>query len=182
MTTVRIGTAYEPPENVYDGPDGTLLVALASIGEPREVDGDFGRRTVQEWTFAVDDGGEHDGQVIFDSWVTVPKADVHPKSTFYAYMVALLGREPSAREEFVIERDLIGRQAFAQIARDAKGYTRILSLVAIPARPKAKARPAPVPAPEPEEEEDEEEEPPLPEPPAAVPLRQRVAGARGSRF
>lgn len=156
MTTIKVSSGYEPPENAYSGDGGVYVVTLVGITEERKtVSEQYGERMVQEWQFAIDDrdlaGGEQDhaGELVFNSWVTAPKnGAVHPKSTFYGYMTALFGgREAPAGTDIDIEKQLIGRQALATVARSGEGYVNIVNLGAVPT--KKAAAPKPKPAPEP---------------------------------
>lgn len=135
MTIIRVSSGYEPPENAYTGDGGTYVVTLVNITEPRHVPaGKYEARDVQEWQFAIDDGQDHAGEVVFDSWVTAPKdGNVHPKSTYYGYMTALFGKQPPEGADIDVERHLVGRGALATVERTSEGYVNIINLGALPA-------------------------------------------------
>lgn len=178
MGNVTVGSAWTPPENYFKSEDGTYQVTLVQIGitardsgefipgGTRSYEGQFGSKTVQDWTFALDDG-----QIIEDS-VGAPRrtADgkdvIHPKSKYYGYLTALAGGKAIPEgTDFDPQQHLVGRMALATIQRDDKGYPRIVNLGAMPTTA-AKAAAAPVAAPV--------------TAPAATPLREQVAQAAGS--
>jgi hypothetical protein len=159
---VEIGSSWTPPQNYFTGADGTYPVTLVRIGVTdrdsgefivdgtRTYEGQFGVKTVQDWTFALDDGQ------IIESSVGAPRvgADgvqrISERSRYYGYVTALAGGKALASgTRFDPQRHLVGRMALATIRRDEKGYPRIVTLGAmptVPARPAPEA-PAPVAAP-----------------------------------
>lgn len=174
MGNVTVGSAWTPPENYFKSEDGTYQVTLVRIGiterssgefvpgGTRSYEGQFGSKTVQDWTFALEDG-----QVIEDS-VGAPRrtADgkdvIHPKSKYFGYLVALAGGKAIPEgTDFDPQVHLVGRMALATIQRDDKMYPRIVNLGAMPTTAKAAAAPV-------------AEVPPA-SAPAATPLREQVA-------
>jgi hypothetical protein len=149
LTKIRVGSEYTPPENAYVGDDGTFPVVLYAIGEPRDTDGVYGPKVVQEWQFAINDpASPFNGQLLFDSWVTAPRDGVvHPKSNYFQNLTALFGgRAAPEGTEIDIEKYLIGAPALVTVARQENGSVRITNLGAMPSGAPA-AQPAPVAAP-----------------------------------
>lgn len=170
---VRVGSNYTPPENEYDGPDGTFLGTLISIGIIDSA-GDFipdgtrtfeskqwGERTVQDWTFAFENG-----QVLSAS-VGAPAIDqngepvIGQRSTYYKYANALFGKKLAQGVDFDAQRHLLGRQGYVTVERNENDYPRITNVGPLPTA--APAAPAPAPA--------------AVAAPAPQPLREQVAPA-----
>jgi hypothetical protein len=168
MTVIRVGNSYTPPENEYDGDGGVFPVTLVEISPRRTIVPQTGPNAgkdvdLQDWTFAIDDGGDHEGQVIVEG-CTAPRIGkdgvetIHPKSKYYGWMTALFGgRAAPEGTDIDVEKVMIGRRALATIQRENGGYLKLVNLGALPTqtanigngtgrKPKA-PEPEPVPAP-----------------------------------
>jgi hypothetical protein len=126
-----------------DLPDGVYSVTLVEISEPKTVTAQRGPKAGQDinlldWTFAVDDGSQFDGETIQASTSMASG----PKSKMYSWLTALLGGIPPAIGQSFERTDLTGRRALATIRKDESGWPRLENLGAIPAAMLAPAAPA----------------------------------------
>lgn len=153
-------------EQDFTGPDGTYTATLSAVSEPvtekstlADAKGD-GTWTYRDWTFAIDDESEFNGQVID---VRANAGSSGPKSKQYGIIAALVGRTPPVGAQLDIQKHLVGRQCLVSIATDEdNGYPKIQTFMALP--PSRQQAPAAAPAPEPE----------------PAPLREQVAAAPDS--
>lgn len=144
------------------GPDivGVFPVILSDLEGPKTITAKNGPNAGQDvdifdWVFAIDDGGQFDGEVIKATTSTA----AGPKSKMYAYITALLGGRPPQEGQTFEKQDLCGRVALATIGPNEGGWPRIQNLSALPAAmqqqmlaqvaPVAQQAPAPQPAPQP---------------------------------
>lgn len=130
-----------------DLPDGVYSVTLVQISEPKTVTAQRGPKAGQDidlldWTFAVDDGGQFDGETIQASTSMASG----PKSKMFNWLTALLGGRPPLIGASFERTDLVGRRALATIRKDEAGWPRLENLGAIPASMLAQQE-APLPAP-----------------------------------
>ena len=154
--SIKVASGWTPPENYFSQDDGTYPVTLLRIGVTdaqgnftpfgtRTYEGQYGEKVMQDWTFALDNGE------VIESSVAAPKTakdgsmTIHPKSKYFGYITALVGKTPTEGTEFEPEA-LVGLKGLATIARDEGGFPRITNLGAMPTA----ARPAPAPAPAPQ--------------------------------
>lgn len=160
----------QPGDRDFAGPDGTYPVTLVAISDPitekstqpPKGPNDDGMYTYRIWTLAIDDGSEHDGQVI-DMRANV--GSTGPKSKQYALVAGFSGAVPPIGAVIELPK-LIGRRALALIQTNENDYPYVHTVLPLPAERNAPAQ-APAQAPE-----------PAPEPapaPTATPLRETVA-------
>ena len=138
---------------------GIRTVTLTAISEPREFEGQFGRKMVCDWTFAINDGQQDAGEtldmMVSESW--------GPRSTKQQYVTALLGGQLPPDGTQLEREHLVGREAQALFTVNENGYSKIENLMpaaavpapqpvvtapaqpAVPAAPTVPARPAAVP-------------------------------------
>lgn len=126
----------------FSGPDGMYDMTLVAVSAPYEAPSTFhksGRQTFRDWTFAVSDGGPHDGEVL-DIRSTVSTSD---KSKQYEIVTALIGRNPSLGADIDIDRHLVGRSVQAHIATNDNDWPYIKTLVPAKGQAQQPATPAP---------------------------------------
>lgn len=115
--------------------DGTYVLRLASIGDPKTVLATKGQMAGQEvdlidWTFVIDDtASPFHGLEVRRSTSTASG----PKSTMYGILTALLGgRVPAVGQRFD-KADLVERRVLGALALEESGYIRVNALTALPA-------------------------------------------------
>jgi hypothetical protein len=118
------------------GPDivGVFPVILSDLEGPKTITAKSGPNAGQDvdvfdWIFAIDDGGQFDGEIVKATSSTASG----PKSKMYAYITALLGGRPPAEGQTFEKQDLVGRVALATIGPNEGGWPRIQNLSALPA-------------------------------------------------
>jgi hypothetical protein len=126
---MAIITISNPAPNI--GP-GNYMVKLFDISDPKTITPRSGPSAGQEvdvrdWDFAIvlDDGTDGPHIRATTSMAT------GPLSKAYAFLAALLGRQPKDGEEFELH-DLVGLEAIATIGLSDSGYPRIETLGPLP--------------------------------------------------
>jgi len=129
--------ARDGGEKDFAGPDGTYEMTLVTVSEPTtekssiELKRGDGTWTFRDWTFAVSDGGEYDGQVLD---LRANAKSTGPKSKQFEIIVALFGRTPPVGTEIDVQRHLVGRSCLCRIAtRDGTDFPYVAGLVPLPA-------------------------------------------------
>lgn len=122
--------------------DGTYRVTLAKVDGPKTITPQQGPNAgkdvvIYDWTFKLNGILDLNGDEVELQATTSPA--LSPKSKMFAYVTALAGGRPPAIGTAVDTDKLIGRQAFAAIARPADGgWPKITGLQALPASEMAK--------------------------------------------
>ena len=134
-------------EKDFSGPDGSYELILSAVSAPvterstmPDAKGD-GTWTHRTWTFAINDGGEFDGQVID---LRANAGSAGPKSKQYGIVTALAGKAPPVGTTIEIPK-LVGRRCLGQIATNDSDYPYIATLMPLPASRRAAPAPAAVP-------------------------------------
>lgn len=137
MSQITISSGWTRPENYFSQPDGEYRLTLQGIGATDdrgtftpgltyEHNGMYGLKVKQSWRFMLDNGE------VIEAGVTAPKdGRIHPNSTYYGYVCALVGKQAGAGVSFE-EDALIGLSAMGLIQRDDNDIPRITNLRAAP--------------------------------------------------
>lgn len=148
---VKLGSGWQPPEDYFNGEEGTYPATLVRIGvEDREgnFDEDATRtfessmfkdektgeakvQVVQDWRFAFEDGTFIEKAVAVPFVNRLGEEQVGERSLYYQYSCALLGK-PSLKDIEWTKKDLIGREALVEVGYDDNGYPRVRRLGALP--------------------------------------------------
>lgn len=140
--SIKVASGWTPPENYFSQDDGTYVVTLLRIGVTdaqgnftpfgtRTYEGQYGEKVMQDWTFALDDGEVIESSVASPKTAKDGSMTIHPKSKYFGFITALVGKTPTEGTEFEPEA-LIGLKGLATIARDEGGFPRITNLGAMP--------------------------------------------------
>src|SRR5690348_3713247 len=120
------------PEVPQNWRDGTHMIELTDIGDPKTVLAQKGQMagkevTLIDWTFVVAEG-PFQGLEVRRSTSTASG----PKSGMYELLTALLGGQPPAVRQTFEKSDLIGRRVYGALALEPSGYIRINTVTALP--------------------------------------------------
>jgi hypothetical protein len=96
-------------------PDGTYKATLEAVDE-----GESSYGVYRKWHWLVDVNGT------LEPLSVITSSNTGPQSKSYQWLKALLGRELKAGEEV---EDPIGKMAVLQIAKNAKGFPTVLSVL-----------------------------------------------------
>jgi hypothetical protein len=95
------------------------------VAAPRE-------QRVAQQAFTINDGDPSDNSMV---WIATGER-TGPQSRTYGIISALLaGKQPPVGTQLDIEKHLIGRRALVTVAKDEKGYMKVVGVSALPSKP-----------------------------------------------
>lgn len=146
MDTLTISAGSR--EFAYLEDDGTFPATLVSV----ERKGPFPDREdpnkeyhLLEWGFSIDEAGENSMV-----WGTTSES-TGPKSKAFGWITALLGKAPPVGFKLSIKEHLLNRRALVSVAKDDKGWMKLVSVTAMPKSPARAAAPVAVAAANPDD-------------------------------